>query len=330
MATIVGHPPVPSNSGYSAPETLTGTSENDTIDFKGGSDQIDGGSGPDSVLFFDSKSHFTITTLAGITHVNALIGAISPYGGDKVVMTNVEQIHFSDGSVTLSTTSSNTIFGNFPVPSNSGYSAPETLTGTSGNDTIDFKGGSDQIDGGSGTDTVLFFDSQSHFSITTLAGITHVNALTGAISPYGGSQVVLTNIERLQFSDKTIALDIEGNAGQAYRLYQAAFNRTPDASGLTFQTHTLDDGWGLSAIAKNFIDSPEFSSTYGSLNNTQFVTQLYQNVLHRVPDAGGLQYHVDHLNQGWARENILVGFSESPENQVAVIGVIQNGIELIG
>ena len=198
-----------------------------------------------------------------------------------------------------------------------------TLTGSTGRDKLEGTAGNDKIDGGAGIDTAVFSGTWDTHALTkTSSGWTVSSSSDGTDS--------LANVERLQFSDKTIALDIEGNAGQAYRLYQAAFNRTPDVSGLTFQTHTLDDGWGLSAIAKNFIDSPEFSSTYGSLDNTQFVTQLYQNVLHRVPDASGLQYHVDHLNQGWARENILVGFSESPENQVAVIGVIQNGIELIG
>ena len=37
--------------------------------------------------------------------------------------------------------------------------------------------------------------------------------------------------------------------------------------------------------------------------------------LHRAPDAGGLAYHVSHLNAGVPRADVLVGFSESPENQ---------------
>jgi len=34
----------------------------------------------------------------------------------------------------------------------------------------------------------------------------------------------LINVERLQFSDAKVAIDTSGNAGQAYRLYQAAVN----------------------------------------------------------------------------------------------------------
>jgi serralysin len=49
-------------------------------------------------------------------------------------------------------------------------------------------------------------------------------------------------------------------------------------------------------------------------------------VLHRTPDAGGLQFWVDSLNTGMSRAEVLIGFSESAENQANVIGSIQNGI----
>ena len=136
----------------------------------------------------------------------------------------------------------------------------------------------------------------------------------------------LAGIERIAFTGGGIALDTDGNGGMAYRLYQAAFNRTPDHSGLGYQMQALDNGLSLSQVAANFIASPEFQQTYGALNNTQFVTQLYQNVLHRAPDEGGLAYHVGNLAGGMARANVLMGFSESPENQAALIGAIGNGM----
>src|SRR6185369_10670591 len=111
----------------------------------------------------------------------------------------------------------------------------------------------------------------------------------------------LTNVERLRFNDVSVALDIHGNGGMAYRLYQAAFNRVPDIGGLGYQMHDLDTGHSLSWVAANFIASPEFQSTYGSVNDVQFITLLYQYVLHRAPDAGGLQFHLDEISQGQSR-----------------------------
>ena len=91
----------------------------------------------------------------------------------------------------------------------------------------------------------------------------------------------------------------------------------------------MDKGAALSSVAQNFIASPEFSAKYGTLDNTQFVTQLYANVLHRAPDAGGLAYHLDSLAHGATRADVLVGFSESQENQAALVGVLSAGVEFI-
>lgn len=37
-------------------------------------------------------------------------------------------------------------------------------------------------------------------------------------------------------------------------------------------------------------------------------------------------FHVNNLTAGMARADVLVGFSESPENQAALIGIIGNGM----
>ena len=224
-----------------------------------------------------------------------------------------------------------------------GSTAYETLL--SGNDTVVLKGlgslpakggagndvftngpGSTAIDGGLGLDTFVESGNRSNYTITRVinSGVTSfvVTDKTGA----GGTDT-LTSVERIKFADSTVAIDIDGTGGQIYRLYQAAFNRTPDSGGLGYQMSAIDNsGLTLTQVAQNFIASPEFSRTYGNLSNTNFVIQLYANVLHRAPDAGGLKFHVDLLDSNAiSRATDLVGFSESPENQAALIGVIGNG-----
>lgn len=142
---------------------------------------------------------------------------------------------------------------------------------------------------------------------------------------------VPANMKRLRFADANVALDLDDVPGQAYRLYQAAFDRRPDSAGLGFQIDQLERiGHTLEQVAQNFINSPEFASRYGNLSNEQFVTQLYANVLDRAPDAAGLAYHVGHLNAGTRnRAQILLGFSESPENKQLVSSAIQNGIAYV-
>lgn len=174
---------------------------------------------------------------------------------------------------------------------------------------------------------VTFSGNYSQYSITGLSVKDNV---------YGTVQTVPAG-SRLLFGDgSTVALDLDGVAGQTYRLYQTAFNRKPDLSGLGFQMNAMEAlGFTLEQVAQNFIDSPEFARTYGSLNDTDFVTLLYANVLHRAPDPDGLAFHVGYL-QGThpdgrkiSRAQDLIGFSESPENKAQVLAAIQNGIEYI-
>lgn len=127
-----------------------------------------------------------------------------------------------------------------------------------------------------------------------------------------------------------LPVDWSAHQGMAFRLYQAALDRVPDLAGLKFHTQDLDAGVSLGTVAAHFIQSPEFQSRYGALDDTNFVTQLYENVLHRAPDAAGLTYHVGHLAEGVARENVLTGFSESPENQALVIGSFQAAMPDLG
>jgi hypothetical protein len=141
----------------------------------------------------------------------------------------------------------------------------------------------------------------------------------------------LLNVERIAFSDVTVALDIDGAAGKAYRLYQAAFDRVPDQGGLGFWIHALDKGITLDQVAAAFTTSKEFVDLYGAQSsNAQFVDLLYKNVLHRAPEGGGYDFWLDALaNKHVPHEVVLDYFSESPENQAQVIGSIQDGITFV-
>ena len=105
--------------------------------------------------------------------------------------------------------------------------------------------------------------------------------------------------------------------GPAYRLYRAAFARTPDAGGLAFWEASLAEGMPLSKIADAFISSAEFAGLYGSaVTPGAFITLLYRNVLKRNPDAAGLEFWVSQLRADPAtKPAILIGFSESDENK---------------
>lgn len=172
-------------------------------------------------------------------------------------------------------------------------------------------------------DGIYFETSESHrqgnVQIDTLV-------VSGTRSSTGHSAD--SSYERIRFDDGCVALDIQGNAGEAYRLYKAAFDRVPDEEGLGFWIKQLDDGASLESVASGFTSSAEFSQRYGSSpSNSSFVNNLYLNVLDRLPDQSGLDFWVHELqSNSMDRNQVLMSFSESNENQLAVVGQIQQGI----
>ena len=197
--------------------------------------------------------------------------------------------------------------------------------------TVDASAANLTINGLAGhANTVQFSGAASQYSVTANgdgAGFTVTDAGTGRSS---GDH--LSNITQIQFSDKTLTLAAGGTMNQFVALlYQGALGRSPDAAGLASWEHyagTLPAAaqaeganglWdpavynGAPSISSGFINSTEFQSKYGKLDNTQFITQLYANVLDRQPDAAGLTAWVTAMNGGTTKAQALVGFADSPE-----------------
>jgi hypothetical protein len=123
---------------------------------------------------------------------------------------------------------------------------------------------------------------------------------------------------RAQVIDGLLASpEFGGFVAPVVRLYFAALGRVPDYAGLTFNARLVRAGTvTVAQLAEYFSASPEFLATYAALDNTQFVTQLYQNVLGRAPDAIGLAGWVSALDAGThSRGGVLLGFSDSAEFQ---------------
>jgi hypothetical protein len=189
----------------------------------------------------------------------------------------------------------------------------------SGNDKITILGDAHNIDGGAGLDYLVMGGARAGYKV--------LKAASGYTVTDGGGKVsTVSNVERISFGDATVALDIDGNGGQTYRLYQAAFNRAPDAGGLGYWIGEMDKGASLASIASGFVNSDEFKLAYGAApGNKALVTQFYQNILHRAPEAAGLDYWVGILDANGSKAGVLAAISESAENQAGVIGIIGNG-----
>ncbi|WBS01031.1 DUF4214 domain-containing protein [Pseudoduganella sp. SL102] len=204
-----------------------------------------------------------------------------------------------------------------------GTDANDALYGHAGWDLLEGKGGSDLLDGGSGIDTVWYEGDLDEYDVAVSGHRLFVNDTVGL----DGSDT-LVNVERLDFFDVALAFDVDGPAGEAYRLYQTAFDRTPDQTGLGFWIAALDGGASLRSVADAFVASDEFHRLYGdNPGNAAILTGFYANVLNRAPDAEGFAFWLDVLDKGHdTAAGVLMGFSESAENYSQLVGVMQEGM----
>lgn len=264
-----------------------------TIYGNGADNQITGGAGRDTVVFSKSYASYVVQSSAN---------GISVVGEGSDLLKGIEVLQFADRSVLASD-----------------VAASLPTLGGSANDTFFAATANPVIDGGAGLDTLVFTGAHTGYEIRRVDG--------GYSITSNGSSNVVSNLERLVFSDGGMALDTNGAAGQLYRLYEAAFVRTPDAGGLGFWLGVQTQGASLQSITHDFINSAEFAARYGAnQSDADFVTTLYRNVLHRAPDEGGLAFHIDTLHRGLSREDVLLTFSESPENVALVAQTMPAGL----
>lgn len=223
-----------------------------------------------------------------------------------------------------------------------GSSQNDLLAGFAGQDTMNGGLGNDSLYGGLGDDVFIFAQGEDVFygeegfdrlytdASRSSFSVTRIDADTVKFSQVNSTNsMTIDHVERIYFSNKNvIALDVgpSENAGEAYRMYQAAFKRSPDEVGLSGWINFLDQGHNPLQMANQFIASQEFQNTYGNLDNTSFVQLMYNNVLNRNGEASGVASWVNALNNGMSRAEVLRGFSESQENVANLEPIIGNGI----
>jgi hypothetical protein len=143
------------------------------------------------------------------------------------------------------------------------------------------------------------------------------NVLASGVSR---GSVALSFAESAENIANTVSTAGDNNTAEVYRLYRAALNRIPDAGGMSYWSSQRANGATEMQLAQCFIGSREFQSNYGALSIADFVTTMYNNVLHRAPDAGGYQFWVSGLQNGLSEASVLINFSDSSENRILTAG----------
>ena len=203
-----------------------------------------------------------------------------------------------------------------------GYTAAETLDGGAGNDQITGGGGSDNINGGTGVDTAVFTGTAKSYKVSI--GSASV-VVTGDLTKDGTD--TLTNVERLKFSDKTIAIDLSGNAGITVKVIGAVLGKSEVQS-------TKYVGLGLSYLDKgmSYSDLGALALTaVGATTSDAIVSTLWRNVVGFEASAATKAPYIKMLTDGMKVGDLVVLAADTSFNttNINLVGLAQTGIEYL-
>lgn len=125
-----------------------------------------------------------------------------------------------------------------------------------------------------------------------------------------GDIVWLPRVGQIELLNGTIDLRDNSTAFQANALYEALFDRPADVGSLGGWVRGLDAGvitW--QDMASFMLASAEFTARFGTLNNAQFISQMYENITGFTGDAPGLAWWVGLLESGVTRADAALSFA---------------------
>ena len=203
-----------------------------------------------------------------------------------------------------------------------GNDVNNVINGGAGNDQITGGGGNDNIDGGVGIDIAIFSGASKGYKISTEATSVLVtgDAITDGID-------TLLNIERIRFSDKSIAIDLNGNAGISAKVIGAVLGKTQ------VQNSTYV-GLGLSYLDKgmSYSDLSALALTaVGATTNDAVVSTLWKNVIGTDATAEIKAPYIKMLTDGMKVGDLVVLAADTSFNttNINLVGLAQTGIEYL-
>jgi hypothetical protein len=196
-------------------------------------------------------------------------------------------------------------------------------TGRAGDGTVDI-----QVDvtGTTGVDTYAMGGKSSEFTVTKTAD--NVKLTSTLVN---NMEFNLADHERVVFTDKAIAYDAAGRAGDVYALLAAALgvaDVTKAYEGIGIDL--ADKGWTNKQLAEALLSTDVYKTDAGGVSNETFIKHVYKNVfgtsatLTQVTD-----YTAWMTNSKLSQADVLVAASELAafETTIGLVGLATTGIE---
>ena len=201
----------------------------------------------------------------------------------------------------------------------------DQITGNGSANTLAGGGGNDQINGNGGIDTAVFIGTRSQYTLTN-QGAGNIR-LADTVTGRNGIDS-LSNVERLQFSDVSVALDIDGNAGKVAKILGAVFQAgsVSNKNFVGIGLNLIDGGMSYEALAALAI------SAAGKSSSTDICTLLWTNVIGSAPTPADIAPFKTMLDSGQISIGSLATLAADiglNTTNINLAGLIQTGLEYV-
>lgn len=196
-----------------------------------------------------------------------------------------------------------------------------SVSSGSGKDNILLLDHGHSVDGGSDLDVVGYQSKQSQYQIQTVNGGVRVSN-TENFSAYD----TLINIERLNFSDSSLALDLDANAGKVAKLLGVVFGKAAlmNKAYVGIGLSLLDGGLSYEDLAALALSAANATSS------TDICTLLWTNVFGKVPTAVDIAPYKTMLDSGRLSIGALTTLAADTSlniTNIDLVGLAKTGIE---
>ena len=196
-------------------------------------------------------------------------------------------------------------------------------TGRIGDGTVDVVV---DVTGTTGIDTYVTGGASTEFTTTKTAA-----KVTLASTIVSNMEFNLADHERVVFTDKAIAYDATGRAGDVYALLAAALGTADVTKAYTgIGIYLADAGWTNKQLAEALLATDTYKTDAGGVSNETFIKHVYKNVYGTnasLADVTALTTWMTTNN--YSQADVLVTASELAafETTIGLVGLATTGIE---
>ena len=196
-------------------------------------------------------------------------------------------------------------------------------TGRVGDGTVDV---SVDVTGTTGVDTYTFGGASTEFTLTKTA-----DKITAASTLATNVSYTLADHERVVFTNKAVAYDAAGRAGDVYALLSAALG-TADVTNAYkgIGIKLADEGWTNKQLAEALLATDVYKTDAGGVSTETFLKHVYKNVFGTDATLAQVTAYTDWMTTNkLSQADVLVAASELAafETTIGLVGLATTGIE---